>query len=61
MIEKLRNGDPPVKVFAESGLTDEFIAATLEIGEKTENYKWHIRHHTDIWKKKAGQEIILEN
>ena len=39
MIEKLRNGDPPVKVFAESGLTDEFIAATLEIGEKTENYK----------------------
>ena len=23
MIEKLRNGDPPVKVFAESGLTDE--------------------------------------
>lgn len=39
MIDRLCNGDPPVKVFTEAGLTDEFIAATLEIGERTENYK----------------------
>ncbi|WP_028829021.1 type II secretion system F family protein [Proteocatella sphenisci] len=39
MLQKLKNGESLVKIFTEAGLTDEFIRATLEIGEKTENYK----------------------
>jgi len=39
MLHKLKKGESLVNVFTEAGLTDEFIRATLEIGEKTENYK----------------------
>lgn len=39
IIKKIKNGENLIKTFSEAGITDEFIKASLEIGETTESYK----------------------